>query len=378
MTVVAVVQARMGSTRLPGKVAMDLAGRPMLQLLLERLRRARRLDRVVVATSDEPGDDPILAVAAAAGVPVVRGPERDVLERFRVAVADTPHEHVVRLTGDCPFLDAGIVDAVVDEHLASGADYTSNTLVRTYPDGLDVEVLRREALETAATEANEAVEREHVTPYVYRRPERFRLRFHRGVRLLGDERWTVDTREDLDALRATADRLGDPVAASWTDVLAVTGERADRGPRASRVATAADEDRLLAWRNAPDAVAMSASASPVAPADHRRWFERVLTGGPTRIWIAEEDGAAVGQVRVDVRTGVGEVSVTVAPEARGRGIAGFLLAELERRLAADVQVHRLTARVRPDNEASVRVFDRAGFGRAGTDADGLLRLERAR
>lgn len=221
-TTVAVVQARMGSTRLPGKVLADLGGRPVLQLMLERLTRAH-VDRLVVATSNRPGDDPVADLAEALGVPVVRGSEADVLGRFLLALDRFPADDVVRLTADCPLIDPLVVDAAIGLHRRTGADYTSNTLERTFPDGLDVEVVRAEALCTAAAEATRPDEREHVTPFLHHHPDRFTLASLETAEQLGHERWTLDTPADLERLRTIVDRLVDPVAAGWHEVLAVAG-----------------------------------------------------------------------------------------------------------------------------------------------------------
>ena len=215
----------MGSTRLPGKVLADLGGRPVLGLVLARLARAH-LDQVVVATSDRPGDDAVAALAAEAGVPVVRGPEHDVLGRFVLAVDRHPADDVVRITADCPLVDPVVVDSTLGVHRRWDADYTSNSLERTFPDGLDVEVVRSEALRAAAADAVAGDEREHVTPFFHRHPTRFRLASLEADEQLGHERWTLDTAEDLARLRAIVALLDDPVTAGWHDVLAVAGVRA--------------------------------------------------------------------------------------------------------------------------------------------------------
>src|SRR5204862_6675946 len=132
------------------------------------------------------------------GVPVVRGEEADVLSRFALALDTHPADTIVRLTADCPLADPAIVADALALHDRAGAAYTSNSLVRTFPDGLDVEVIAATALRDAHAEAADPLEREHVTPFVYRRPERYRLRALRTPELLGDERWTVDTAADLE------------------------------------------------------------------------------------------------------------------------------------------------------------------------------------
>lgn len=205
--VVGILQARVSSRRLPGKVLAEVAGQPLLGLQLERLGRATRLDALVLATSDHPDDDPLEALAARAGVACFRGSLPDVLDRVWRAAEAHDADHVVRLTGDCPLADPAMVDAVVDRHLAEGHDYTSNALERTYPDGLDVEVVTSAALRAAWREATLPSEREHVTAFVWNRPERFRLGSVRGAEDLSHLRWVVDQAEDLEFVRRVYDAL---------------------------------------------------------------------------------------------------------------------------------------------------------------------------
>lgn len=224
-----VVQARTGSTRLPGKVLADLDGEPMLGFQLRRLRGLPDA-QVVVATSDRPADDAVADVAAAVGVAVVRGPEDDVLGRFLVALDAFPAPTVVRLTGDCPLTDPGIVGSVLAHHTRHGADYTSNVLPRSFPKGLDVEVVSAAALRVAQAEATDPADREHVTPYLYRHPGRFRLANVDSGRDLGEEWWTVDTASDLARVRTLVASVDEPRTATWLDYLAVAGTTTPGGP----------------------------------------------------------------------------------------------------------------------------------------------------
>lgn len=220
--VVAVVQARMGSSRLPGKVLADVAGETMLVRVVTRLARARWVDAVVVATSTLPADDAVAEEAARLGVAVFRGSEDDVLDRYLGAARREGADWVVRVTADCPLVDPELVDGLVARFAEAGPDYASNSLERTYPRGLDVEVFTRAALETAAAEATSTHERVHVTPFLYQHPERFRLL---SVTAPGGEdhshlRWTVDTAEDLELARRLYRRLGGD-GFGWRDALAV-------------------------------------------------------------------------------------------------------------------------------------------------------------
>lgn len=199
----------MSSSRLPGKVLAQLGDVTVLELLLSRLRMARELSEVVVATSVQAGDDPVARAADGLRVRVVRGPLQDVLERYRQAAAATDADAVVRITADCPFVVPDVVDAVVTRWRETTSAYASNTLEPlTFPDGMDVEVISVEALQRAAALAIAAEDREHVTRYLRDRPGQFTavgLWLSPGC---GSARITLDTRADLDSLRALLRRVG--------------------------------------------------------------------------------------------------------------------------------------------------------------------------
>ncbi|TWA55396.1 spore coat polysaccharide biosynthesis protein SpsF [Azospirillum baldaniorum] len=202
--VVCISQARMTSTRLPGKVLMEAAGRPLLAHHLERLARCRTLDALVLATTVNGTDDPVAELARSLGVPVFRGDEQDVLGRFAGAAAMAGADVVVRVTADCPLIDPALVDRVVAAFLepAPPLDYLSLDVTR-FPRGLDSEVFTRAALDEASASATDPAEREHVTAHIYRRPERFRI----GAPLAPedgsvlDQRWCVDEAADLELVR---------------------------------------------------------------------------------------------------------------------------------------------------------------------------------
>ncbi len=207
---VVIIQARMGSTRLPGKVLLPLAGVPMLDRVLNRLSLARLADEVVVATTTGPEDDALAAHVARRGTRVVRGSSDDVLGRYLAAAHESGAELVARVTSDCPFVDPAIVD-----HLfrviarPPGYDYASNrSEPRSFPRGLDVEVCTLAALERAGRETDDPACREHVTLYLYEQPGRFNIRWVRWRPGLGDLRLTVDTGEDYRMADAVFRRLG--------------------------------------------------------------------------------------------------------------------------------------------------------------------------
>jgi spore coat polysaccharide biosynthesis protein SpsF len=199
----------MSSSRLPGKVLLPLAGAPMILRQIERVARARRIDRLVVATSENPSDDALATVVAEAGVRVHRGPLRDVLARFIGALdAHGPADYVVRLTGDCPLADPAVIDATIEHVTAAGADYGSNTPPhRTFPKGLDVEVMTAAALRAAGARAASPEEYEHVTWALHRHPELYRQAHLSQAADEGEVRWTVDFPHDYDFVRAVYEAL---------------------------------------------------------------------------------------------------------------------------------------------------------------------------
>lgn len=201
---VVIIQARTTSTRLPGKVLMDLGGRPMLVQQLRRLARCQRVDDIVVATTVNGSDDPVTALADAAGIRWFRGSEHDVLSRYVGAAREVAADIIVRVTADCPLIDPGETDRVIAEleaHVGE-CDYASNILRRTFPRGLDTEALCRDTLERTARLANQAEFREHVTLFIYQgRPDLFLMRSVTDAQDNSDLRWTVDTNDDLTLVR---------------------------------------------------------------------------------------------------------------------------------------------------------------------------------
>jgi spore coat polysaccharide biosynthesis protein SpsF len=196
--ILAVLQARVSSSRLPGKVLRPILGVPMILRQVERARRAVGVDRLLVATSVDPSDDPLAELCAGDGIECFRGSLDDVLDRFYRAARPFAPEHVVRLTGDCPLADPELIGEVISFHRDGGYDYVSNALEPTFPDGLDVEVFRFPCLEHAWREASLPSEREHVTPFLYHRPERFRIGCYKGDVDLSRLRWTVDEPVDFE------------------------------------------------------------------------------------------------------------------------------------------------------------------------------------
>ncbi|MGP4060596.1 cytidylyltransferase domain-containing protein [Halobacillus sp. H74] len=199
MKVVAIVQARMGSTRLPGKVLMKVMGKSLLEYQIERMQRAKSITEIVIATSTKQKDDPIIDLCNQLSVSHFRGSEHDVLDRFYRAAEAYDAEAVVRLTADCPLIDPEVIDQVVDYYVKNHYryDYGSNTEMRSYPRGMDTSIFSFKALEQACREARLPFDREHVTPFIIRNEQRFPSFHITYSQDASHHRWTVDTKEDF-------------------------------------------------------------------------------------------------------------------------------------------------------------------------------------
>ncbi len=219
-SVVAIIQARMGSTRLPGKVLADIANHPMLWHVVTRVRRARSVGKVIVATSTHPADDAIAKFCETEEFPLYRGSETDVLDRYYQVANSLRPEAIVRVTADCPLIDPQVIDQVVQTFQSESCDYAANCLVRTFPHGLDTEVFSYTALANAWQDARLPSEREHVTPYL-RSSGRFRLvNVESGLDLSRNYyRWTVDEPCDLEFIRTVFARLVPKVDFGWRQVM---------------------------------------------------------------------------------------------------------------------------------------------------------------
>jgi glutamate-1-semialdehyde aminotransferase/spore coat polysaccharide biosynthesis protein SpsF (cytidylyltransferase family)/predicted dehydrogenase len=387
--VVAIIQSRMGSSRLPGKSMAEIEGRPMLWHVIQRVKRASLVDRVVVATSVAPADDVIEKMCRENGVPCYRGSENDVLDRFYHAARAEKAAQVVRVTADCPLIDPEVIDRVVRRFQRGDLDYASNAMVRTYPDGLDTEICSFFALERAWHEATKPSEREHVTPYL--RSEKFRTANveNDSTAFYQHYRWTVDEAADLEFIRAVYKAFREKENFRMKDVLELIEKNPGLGKMNSDIVSNVGYYKSLF----EDARAAAAPRRPIE--NSKAWLERaekVIPGsaqtfskgsnqhvlGVAPVFLAKGKGCRVwdvdGNEYIDYIQGLlpnilgyahEEVNAAVAAQL-GQGHSFSLPHPLEVELA-----ERLT-RIIPCAE-------KVRFGKNGSDATaGAVRAARAR
>lgn len=386
--VVAIIQARMGSTRLPGKVLADVEGEPMLARVVSRVAGSRRITKVVVATSTTAADDPIAALCQQENIPVYRGSEADVLDRYYQTAVAHHAQTLVRVTADCPLIDPEVIDRVVAAYLTDDCDYASNTIVCSYPDGLDTEVFSFDALANAWRDGRRKADREHVTPYL-RSSGRFRLRnveCELGCSL-HHHRWSVDEPRDLALVRAIYARLPSKTEFGWRDVLKLL----DGDPALARIncdlvrnsgyyRTLAEEPAVPAQpRTLRRSLELKAKAETLIPSS-----TQTLSKGPTQyvqgvapVFLSRAQGSHVwdvdGNEYIDYPMALGPIilghAYPAVDEAVKRQMTDGMVYSLPHPLEIEV-AERLTA--------MIPCAEMVRFGKNGSDATaGAVRLARA-
>ena len=382
----AIVQARMTSSRLPGKVLSDICGKPSLQRMLERINMASSIDKVVVATTINASDNLIVELCEKLKVDIFRGDEDDVLGRFCGAAEVAEAEIVIRLTADCPMIDPDVIDEVVSAFSINNHDYLSNTIDRTYPDGLDIEVMSIDALREAHKKAVAPFLREHVTPYISgRRPDLgagdFRVGQIRFVADFSHIRWTLDTKEDLQRIRSLVSKL--PEDYRWLQALSIATQEPDllgnmidgqtTEVLSLRLAVASDVKLLFEWVNTPSSLKnKEKSSAPIEWSAHQKWFNKRLNNPNVRIWIVERNKQAIGQVRVEYDNNKLLIDIFIDSLFKGNDYGLKALKLLIKQCQATYPGVPLHAIIKNENYPSLNLFRRADFQEVGSDGHGHM------
>lgn len=389
LNVIAIVQARMGSTRLPGKHLKEVLGRPLLSFLIERLKRANSLQAIVLATTIRVCDDELAALCEKEHILCFRGSEEDVLGRFALAADIFQADVVVRICADCPLMDPAVVDEVVRAYLeAEDCDIASNVVERTYPRGMDVEVFSASALKIAAHEASHPEEREHVTPFFYRHPQRFHLKSVAYHTNQSQYRWTVDTEEDFRLVSYLIQDLY-PLRPEFTleDLLLCAQRHPEWAAINGHVKQKTFEDLalsqyglecvrpieaharlILAWRNDPDTRTASFHTELKPWDSFFPQFRRAYFAFPELPpFFVIENGQRVAFLRLEpvghpagLLRRCAKVSINVSPECRNKGIGRQSLL-LAKEFLSSQGFDDIYAEIRVGNSASVKMFTHAGF-----------------
>ena len=385
--IAAIIQARITSTRLPGKVLMDIEGKPMLWHVINRLKLSKKINEIILAIPNTKENDILEKFAKDNKVKYFKGSEEDVLSRYYEAAKEFKSDIVVRITSDCPLIDPQVVDLVIEKHLNSGADYTSNVLQRTFPRGLDIEVFNFKVLEKTQKEARKNYQREHVTPYIYEHPEIFELQHieAKGKLRRPELRLTVDTKEDLKLIREIYRHLYKLRKIFYTEEiidlfnnhqeLIKINEKvrqknwANEIMRSSNIsirirkANFSDVEFLWYLRNQPDVYRYFKKPKRVSWEEHIKWIVPIiLRMHKKNIFIIENDSLPIGQIRFDYdKEKRAQMSISLLKEFRGKGIATQSFKKAIKILKKEKKIRTFFAEVHKDNTFSQKFFENLNF-----------------
>jgi len=385
--IAAIIQARITSTRLPGKVLMDIEGKPMLWHVINRLKLSKKINEIILAIPNTKENDILEKFAKDNKVKYFKGSEEDVLSRYYEAAKEFKSDIVVRITSDCPLIDPQVVDLVIEKHLNSGADYTSNVLQRTFPRGLDVEVFNFKVLEKTQKEARKNYQREHVTPYICENPKIFKLQNikAKGKLRRPELRLTVDTKEDLKLIREIYRHLYKLRKIFYTEEiidlfnnhqeLIKINEKvrqknwANEIMRSSNIsirirkANFSDVEFLWYLRNQPDVYRYFKKPKRVSWEEHIKWIVPIiLRMHKKNIFIIENDSLPIGQIRFDYdKEKRAQMSISLLKEFRGKGIATQSFKKAIKILKKEKKIRTFFAEVHKDNTFSQKFFENLNF-----------------
>jgi len=383
MRISAIIQARMGSNRLPGKVLMDIGGRPMLWHVINRLKYSKKLNDIVLAIPDSKENDVLEKFAQENKVKYFRGSEEDVLSRYYEAAKEVESDVIVRITSDCPLIDPKIVDLVIEKHLNSEEDYTSNVFKRTFPRGLDVEIFDFKLLEKAYRQAKEDYQREHVTPYIYEQSKVYSVESQERLKR-PDLRLTVDTKEDLDLIRQVYKTLYFPGNIFYIEevidfldeqpeLLNINKETKQKElikEISLKKADSSDIKFLWYLRNRPETREYSFQTQEVAWPEHMNWIKPVLLGLTDKgLFMIKDNKTRIGQIRFDrLSDKEKRISISILKEFQGKGLA---TKSLKLAIKEQKQGQRLIAEINKNNVASIGLFEKLNFKLKGNKGEWL-------
>ena len=368
MKVTAIIQARMGSTRLPGKVLMEVKGRTILEHVLFRIKKCKNIDDIIVATTTSYKDDALVQKIKDMNVKCFRGEEQDVLSRYYFAALKFNASNILRITSDCPLIDPFVTDDIVSFYKNNKYDLVSNVITRTYPRGLDTEVFSFESLEKAYKLADKSYEREHVTPYLYEND--FKKYDYKNPADNSKFRWTLDTMEDFNFIKLIYENLYDKNKDfKMDDILRFLKEN----PWANNInkdvvqksikditlreAKEKDIDILFKWANDEEVRKNSLNTNKISFSEHEKWFRRKMEDVNTHIYIIEINGEKAGVIRLEKKASATYISYSVDKAFRNMGIGKSALELIKKYNKNTI----LIGIVKKNNLPSIKAFIKAGF-----------------
>lgn len=376
MSVVCIVQARVGSTRLPEKVLKIICGKTVLEHDIDRLRKIKNIDEIVIATTDKEEDAKIVDEALRLGVKYFRGSEEDVLSRYYYAAKEYNADVVVRITSDCPLIDSEVSENIIQYYLDNQDkyDYVSNTIDRTYPRGLDTEVFSFKTLEKAFKESKLKRDREHVTPYIWDGSGFFNIFQYKNEKDYSRLRWTLDTEEDYILISKIYKQFNCKEYFSMNEIIEFLIEnpeleKINKDIEQKKIdndlflirATQEHCNLIYEWSNDVDVRKSSFNTNEISYKEHLEWYTNKLKDANCKIYLLANSYKNIGVIRIERKYDENVISYSISKDNRGKGYGRRILLETEKEL---IKVHediKLSAYVKKQNIPSIKIFNHLNY-----------------
>jgi spore coat polysaccharide biosynthesis protein SpsF len=376
MKVVCIIQARVGSTRLPGKVLKEICGKTVLEHDIDRLKGVKNIDKIVIATTTLEKDNAIIDECKRLGVSYFRGSEEDVLARYYYSAKENEADVVVRVTSDCPLIDSEVSENIIQYYLNNieKYDYVSNTLQRTYPRGLDTEVFSFQALEKAFNEASSVRDREHVTPYIWDNDKIFKIFQYENEEDYSHFRWTLDTTEDYKLISTIYNYFENKEYFTMNDIVKFLKENPSIEEINKDIEQKKIDDNLFLinadqghcdliyeWANDDGVRENSFSSEKILYEDHLRWYTKILSDPNIKMYLLADSNKNIGVIRLESKEDENVISYSIAKDSRGKGYGYKILLKMEEELIKSHKKLKLIAYVKKQNIASLKIFNKLNY-----------------
>lgn len=386
MKVVCIVQARVGSTRLPGKVLKKICGKTVLEQDIDRLKRVKNIDEIVIATTVLEKDNAIVEECERLGARCFRGSEDDVLSRYYYAAKENKADVVVRVTSDCPLIDSCVSENIIKYFIENKDkyDYVSNTIDRTYPRGLDTEVFSFYALEKAFKEATSERDREHVTPYIWDNTKIYSIFQYKNEKDFSDLRWTLDTEEDYKLISLIYEYFNNKECFNMNDIVKFLEENPDikeinKDIEQKKIdvdlflipANESHCDLIYEWTNDDEVRKNSFNINKIPYDEHVNWYSKKLKDIECNIYLLANSNKNIGVVRNEKKGNENVISYSIDKDYRGKGYGYKILSKFEEELIKSNKDIVLTAYVKKENISSIKIFQKLSYELVENNDDGI-------
>lgn len=386
-----IIQARMGSTRLPGKVLKKIKGKPVLWHVVKRVEQSKLIDNVIIATTTSENDDKIVEFCQAYNIKYYRGSEENVLKRYYETAKYFNTDIILRITSDCPLIDPQIIDELLRFYIKNDYDLVTNAgsdlSQRTYPRGFDTEIFSYQLISTIFKKANEKYQLEHVTPYIYE--NNYKIFYYKNTKDYSKYRLTLDTKQDYELISNIYEALYNGKHDFYLEAIThflkqneslieINKNNVQKGIINLRKVNGNDINLLYEWANDALVRKNSFNSNEIPLETHKKWFANSIESDNRELFIGEINKQPIGQIRIDIEKNFAKIGYSIAKKYRGNGYGKYLIQELilfiRNNESLNKRINFLIGDVKKSNIASCKIFETLGFTKK--EIDGKNRYEK--